>query len=217
MSPGTRWPGLQGLAQRFDDVALRPPEAAGAADQAALAGRDATTRAALLAWCRQGAGPGGAPFWQPGALPRVDQRLAVATLQGPGVAVHAWADHVARQLDGSLHLESLPGRTAALAFRLGVKARDAMWWRGRLDDDPWDAGWAIDAPAALQRLHTGFQPRRATLVLADARSITALQPGLTALRQRQADLRHPVRWLWVGSGADAPARPGPAAARFDLA
>lgn len=211
----THW---QGLRQRFDGGVLRPPAAPAApADHAAPAAGATGTRAALLAWCALGAGPGGAPFWQPAARPRVDRRLAIAALRLPGDDRLAWADQVARQLDGSLRLEGLTGRAARLAFRLGVKTRDAQWWRRRQADDPWDAGWAIDTPAALHRLQAGFQPRRATLVLADARSFVALQAGLAALCQRQADFRHPVRWLWVGTGADVSAPPGQAITRFELA
>ena len=223
----------QGLRQRFDTLALRPP--AGSADDAALAHCDAASRAALLAWCGQGAGPGGTPFWQPSAPPRVGQRLAIgalhvarnadtrpvaanadaqrglaatATRRSLGaIAPSAWVDHVARQLDGSLGLAARPGRVAGLACRLGVKLDDAMWWRQRQIDDPWDAGWALDTPAALHQLQTAFWPRRATLVLADAASRAPLQVGLAALCERQAGLRHPVRWLWVGGDDDLRALP----------
>ena len=232
----------QSLQQRFDTLALRPP--AVSADDAALARCGVATRAALLAWCGQGAGPGGAPFWQPGALPQVDQRLAVAALRVAGNAdtvpmpentdalrglaaadvrrspratsPSAWVDHVARQLDGSLHLAALPGRAAKLALRLGVKWHDAMWWRQRQLDAPWDAGWALSTPAALHRLQTAFWPRRATLVLADGQAAALLGPCLAALSQRQAGFRHPVRWLWVGGVVDSTAVTGLATATFQL-
>ena len=214
----------QGLRQRFDGGVLRPPAASAASatgaprsDGAALAARDIATRAALLAWCQRGAGPGGAPFWQPGDCPRVDRRLAVGALRVADTDRLAWVDQVARQLDGSLRLEGLPSRAAGLALRLGVKTREAMWWRRRQPDDPWDAGWAIDTPAALHRLQTRFQPRRATLVLADTRSFAALQAGLAALLERQAGFRHPVRWLWVGGETDQPPPPGQAITHFELA
>jgi hypothetical protein len=224
-TPPSHW---QGLRQRFDTLALRPPGES--TDDAALARHGAPTRAALQAWCGQGAGPGGTPFWQPGAPPRVGQRLAVGALQGladaPGPgrptapqsatttdqgplapAAAAWVDHLARGLDGSLRLQALPHRAAGLAYRLGVKLHDAQWWRHRLADDPWDAGWALTTPAALQQLQTRFWPRRATLVLADAASWQSLQAALAALRQRQAGFRHPVRWLWVGAESDLQALP----------
>ena len=245
----------QNLHRRFDTQALRPP--ALSADDAALARYGVATRAALLAWCSQGAGPGGTPFWQPGALPRVDQRLAIGALRvagnantvplpvpanaealpvpvpgnaealrglqatrtglsRPAITPSAWTDHVARQLDGSLHLAALPGRAAGLALRLGVKWHDAMWWRQRHVDDPWDAGWALDTPASLHRLQTAFWPRRATLVLADGQAADVLGPCLAALAERQAGFRHPVRWLWVGGMADTTAKTGLATAIFQL-
>ena len=228
---------LQGLRQRFDGLALRPPADAdadadvggdaGLADIAGAGAHAATPAqcaspalAALHVWCWHGAGPGTSPAWRPGALPRVANRLAVAVLRGapgaPAAATIAWADHVARQLDGSTRLAALPSRAAGLAFRLGVKLHDAMWWRPRQPADPWDAGWAIDTAPALQHLASAFQPRRATLILADARRYAPLSAGLAGLAQRQAGLRHPVRWLWVGGEADLPALPGLAMAEFAL-
>ena len=232
----------QSLHQRFDTLALRPP--AVSADDAALARCNPATRAALLAWCGQGAGPGGTAFWQPGVLPRVDQRLAIgalrvagnadalpapanaAALRGPKTAAacsgqlaitpSAWAEHVARQLDGSLRMAALPGRVAGLALRLGVKWHDALWWRQRQIDAPWDAGWALSTPAALHRWQTAFWPRRATLVLADGQAAELLGPCLAALGQRQAGFRHPVRWLWVGGMADTTPKTGMATATFQL-
>ena len=178
------------------------------------------THAALQAWCWHGAGPGTAPAWWPGALPRVASRLAVATLRGaagaPAAATIAWADSFARQLDGSNRLAALPGRAAGLAFRLGVKLHDAMWWRPRQPDDPWDAGWAIDTAPALRHLQNNFQPRRATLILADARRFEPLSAGLAGLAQRQAGLRHPVRWLWTGGEAELPAPAGLAITRHHI-
>lgn len=221
---------LRGLGQRFDGVALRPPadanKTADATDAAAAMAAATPTlaaspnRAALQAWCWRGAGPGNTAIWQPGAQPHVAEPLRVATLRGaadaPPAATAAWADAFARQLDGSTRLAALPGRAAGRAFRLGVKLHDAMWWRARQPADPWDAGWAIDTPAALRHLATHFQPRRATLILADARRFEALNAGLAGLAQRQAALRHPVRWLWVGGEADLPARQGLAMVRHHL-
>ena len=214
--PPTHW---QGLRQRFDTQALRPPAARSdeSPDDAALACRDPACRVAVLAWCRQGAGPGGSPFWRPGGRPRVDLRLAVGALQGSTDRIaSAWVDHVARQLDGSLHLDALTGRGAGLAYRLGLKRHEAMWWRQRRADAPWDAGWALNTPAALHRLQTAFWPRRATLVLADGRASNVLGPCLAALAQRQAGFRHPVRWLWVGAMANTTAKSGLATATFQL-
>ena len=176
-----------------------------------------TASASLQAWCWQGAGPGNSALWQPGARPRVAQRLAVAALRGPdAVATTAWANALARQIDGSARLDALPGTAARLALRLGVKAHDAMWWRARQADDPWDAGWAINTPPALRHWKARFMPRRATLVLADRTEAAALQACLAALVLRSDDLRHPVRWLWVGGGDDIAPLLGLAVARFRL-
>ena len=171
----------------------------------------------MQAWCWQGAGPGHSAPWQPGARPKVVQRLAVAALRGPdAAATTAWANAFARQIDGSTRLDALPGAPARLALRLGVKAVDAMWWRARQPDDPWDAGWAINTPPALRHWKARFMPRRATLVLADRAEAAALQPCLAALVLRSDDLRHPVRWLWVGGADDIAPLLGLAVARFRL-
>jgi hypothetical protein len=218
-APPSHW---QGLRQRFDTLALRPPDTSPVAspNDPALARRDLACRAALLAWCRQDAGPGGTLFWRPGALPRVGLRLAVAALRGAGHgSTVAWVEQLAQQLDGSLHLAALPGRSAGLAYRLGVKRHDAMWWRQRQAHDPWDAGWALSTPAALQQLQTAFWPRRATLLLADLQAVDRLAPCLAALGRRQAGFRHPVRWLWVAGMAEwpaLPAGPGPPDRCFTL-
>lgn len=209
---------LRGLRARFDALALRPP--AVAADEAARLSAQAATAERLLAWCHRGAGPGQAPLAPPGARPAVDQRLAVGALRGAAngdpVALIAWADAFARQIDGGTQLDALPGRAAGLAFRLRVKLHDATGWRARQGDDPWDAGWVIPKPPALERLRTVWTPRRATLLLAAAGEQEALRPCLTALWQRQQDFRHPVRWLWVGGETDLPAQDELAVLRFSL-
>jgi hypothetical protein len=202
---------LLGLGQRFDTLALRPPDVAPASQAGGRLAVDPGSLpwAALWSWCHKGAGPGG--------LPRVDQRLAIGALQGTdGATAVAFAEALARQIDGSTRLAALPGRAAGLAFRLGVKLHDAMWWRPRQPDDPWDAGWVIDTPLALDRLANGFLPRRATLVLADGQAPERLRPALAAMAQRQADFRHPVRWLWVGGAPDLSAPDLMSMARFDL-
>jgi len=218
---------LQSLGQRFDGVALRPPADAAEVTEvdyiaatATPAQRASSTHAALQAWCWCGAGPGNTALWQPGTQPRVAARLQVAALLGkagePLAATIAWADAFARQLDGSNRLAALPGRAAGLAFRLGVKLHDAAWWRTRQPSDPWDAGWAINSAPALRQLQDNFQPRRATLILADARHFEPLNAGLAAWAQRQAGLRHPVRWLWVGDKASLPAPQGLAMTEITL-
>jgi len=198
---------LVGLQAGFDSLALRPPAAA-AGEQARLQAQAPAVQA-LDTWCLQG------------AMPRLRQRMLVGTLRGAAgaeaLALMTWADAWARQRDGGIRLDAMSTRVQALAWRLQVKLNDARPWRARQADDPWDAGWALSAPAALRQLQTVWMPRRATLVLADAADHAALRLALTALWQRHTSFRHPVRWLWVGGGTDLPAVPGQLVARFHLA
>ena len=197
---------LRALGTRFDAQALRPPLAV--AHAATLLQRHSALRDQLQAWCWQGAGPGNAAWWQPGAQPALGQRLAVAALWAPPAAADAgpaksthladWANAFARQLDGSTGLGDLPSKLSVLQLRLAVKLQDAQWWRSRQPTDPWDAGWTINTAAALQQLQQHWLPRRATLVLADDRAADALRPCLAGLVQRSAAFLHPVRWVWVG-------------------
>lgn len=197
---------LSGLAVRFDGLALNPPQSALPALAPALPGpRQPLPEPPLLqvltAWCQEGAGPGGAPWWQPGRPARVAQRLAVAALLGAdGTAATDLANQLALNLDGSLRLATL-GRAGGLAWRLQVKLADACWWRQRHSADPWDAGWARMAPASVRHLSKHFMPRRATLMLADAADAPQLVLPLAHLQQRAGGLVHPLRWLWVGSAA----------------
>jgi hypothetical protein len=197
---------LAGLQAGFDNLALQPPAPA-SREQAQLRAQ-AQAAQALTAWCLQG------------TMPRLHQRMLVGALRGASgadpQALVAWADAFARQMDGGIRLAAMSTRGQGLAWRLQTKLNDARVWRARLPEDPWDAGWARSAPAALRRLQTRWMPRRATLVLADAADHEALRLALTALWQRQPSFRHPVRWLWVGGG-DQPAVPGQVVARFSLA
>lgn len=195
---------LVGVQAGFDTEALRPP--ASVSDQRAQLRAQQQTTLELTRWCLHG------------AVPRLRQRLAVGALRaasgGDQVALKGWAEAFARQMDGGLRLDALPGRAAGLAWRLGTKFNDARPWRLRRPDDPWDAGWAHSTPQALRRLQADWMPRRATLVLADADDHAALRLALTALWHRRQRFRHPVRWLWVGGGADLPAAPGQVVERF---
>ena len=210
---------LSGLRARFDQQALRPPAPSSSAADGAQA-QQQPAWSGLLAWCQQGAGPGNSGCLQPGAKPAVAQRLAVAALHGPDdTTTRAWADAFARRLDGSVALAALPGGArgpGALAMRLRVKAHDAMWWRPRRPDDPWDAGWALGTPSGCGHWRSGFMPRRATLILAASREAATLSPHLAALAARSDDLWHPLRWVWVGGPPDVAPGSGLAVARFGL-
>lgn len=189
----------RGLGTRFDTRVLRPP--AVAANESARLQDQPASAAALLAWC-QGGGPD----------------LAVAVLQGSGPAPNlaAWADALARHLDGGTRLDAL-GRSAGLAWRLRIKLREAWPGRARQPDDPWDAGWALASGAALAHWHSAWQPRRPTLVLAEAGRADVLAPALAALAQRLAGSALALRWLWVGGDEDWPPRQQHPVARFRLA
>jgi len=192
---------LAGLGARFDSAALRPPDEAREPDNTdsqrpEVAAAQAALQPALMAWCTDGAGPGGSPFWQPGGLPRVQLRYAEARLSGPDAAtLQALAQAFARVIDGSTLLAARPGRIVGLALRLQVKLADALWWRRRRFDDPWDAGFLIDTPAAAGQIQQRFQPRRATLLIADGLTPQRLQMCRQALAGRSASLRHPLRLL----------------------
>ena len=189
----------RGLGARFDTQALRPP--AVAADEAGTLQRWPAGARALAAWCQT-------------ATPM----LAVAALQGPGdlagAALLAWADALARQLDGGTRLDALPGRAAGLAWRLRIKLNDALPWRARRQDDPWDAGWALASNTALRHWQVHWQPRRPTLVLAQIAQAEALAPALDALSRRLPPGAPAVRWLWVGG--DGPTPQGLTLQRFML-
>lgn len=177
---------MAALSARYDAQLMRPPVAPARAVAAA-------EWQPLQDWCLAGAGPGGAPWWQPGALPRVQQRLALAQWTGDAAVVAAWA----LVLDGSTRLAACAGRGGRLALRLRTKRDDACWWRRREAADPWDAGHLIDSDAALARLRQDFQPRRATLLIAGAMPVARAQAVVAALQARSAGLRHPLRLLFL--------------------
>ena len=197
---------LHGLQATFDTRALRPP-AITPDERRRLMAQSVTVRS-LSQWCLSG------------AAPRMRIPLAVAALRGApnadGLALISWTDTFARHIDGGTRLDALPSGGAGLRWRLQTKLNDARPWRNRQPDDPWDAGWAISAPEMLKRLQTQWMPRRPSLVLADASDHVALRLALGALWQRRTDFRHPVRWLWVGAGAELPALPGQSVVWFNL-
>lgn len=178
------------LRARFDARALRPPAPAaegGPAVPAKLWG-------SLQRWADEGAGPGGAPLWRPGAATAVPTRFALARWQGRDVVVEAWA----RRLDGSEALLALaPG--AQRRWRLWLKLREAAWWLPRRADDPWDAGHLIDSAEAAEQLLERFVPRRPTLLIAGEMKADRLAEIIDALAQRSAGFRHPVRLLCLAA------------------
>jgi hypothetical protein len=189
---------LKNLRARFDRVALQAPLAAPREAEDALKARYSQALPSVMAWCHTPVRAGARTEWQAAAT----QDFSIATLRGPDPAsTTAWANALARTLDGSTRLEAMPGRAAGLLWRLQIKLHDAMGQRQ--PDDPWDAGWASTAPPALRQLEGHFMPRRATLILAAADECAGLMMALAQLAQRSDDLSHPLRWLWVGEPVEA--------------
>jgi hypothetical protein len=189
------------LMARFDGTVMRvePPHAVGPAAVPLNAAQQAAW-AHLHTWCFAGAGDGRNPFWRPSALPRVEQRFTVAALaNGPDTERAPLVEAFCRHLDGSDQLAAAGGAVAGLLLRLRVKRDDALWWRARQPSDPWDCGYLIGEPPALQR----FQPRRATLLVADGMGDAALREALHILRTHSAGFHHPVRLLVVGRSSEA--------------
>ncbi len=151
----------------------------------------------LQRWCFDGAGNGRAPLWCPWATPRVEQRFSIAVLTGlnSGAKSHL-VEAFARDIDGTTQLQCAGGAGGRLALRLRVKVIDCLWWRARKPTDPWDSGYLIDDAVAPQRLRQ-YEPRRATLMVANTLPAALLHECITALNARRADFRHPVRLLIV--------------------
>ena len=172
------------LLARYDDATLRPPESA--ARPANLDAADQATLAALRRWC----------------LANSERRLAAAVLNGGDhrSASHL-AEHLALERDGSWQLAACNGAAARLRLRALTKLHDALAalaWRARQDHDPWDSGHLRSSAAGLQAL-ARFQPRRATLIVADGTAPEALRACWAVLRARQQAYAHPVRLLVVGA------------------
>ncbi len=139
-------------------------------------------------------------------LARFDERALRPPIAGPGGVPadllnwcrtgdprFAWRDCSAspdelnalmRELDGDRALQALASAAARWQVRLGLKLREAMGWRRA--DDPWDAGHLRELDALLQ-----FEPRRPTLIVADA----SQQAARELLATRAPLFCQPVRLL----------------------
>ncbi len=177
---------LKQLVARFDLAALQPPDPAHAAQAAAAQGRPGWR--ALRAWCLAGSSP-------------LKTRLAVAVLEGGKAAQLQTLTHtLCLERDGSLQLLACQGRAGRLALRLKTKLHDVSPWRQRQPSDAWDAGFLHGTPEGLQAL-AHFQPRRATLLVAQGLSTPALRATCALLHTRQRHYRHAVRALLVPAAA----------------
>ena len=188
---------LTALGARFDGAALRvtlpgQPERAVRAPTAA----QVALWAPIHAWCFLGAGNGSSPLLHPTQAPQVDQRFSVAVWRAATDAEQDVVDAFSRHLDGSHQLLAAGGAWAGLLLRVRVKACDVAWWRHRQESDPWDCGYVPDEPAVHRALRH-FQPRRATLMVAQDWPAEALAEAVAQMAQCAWRFQHPVRWLVV--------------------
>jgi hypothetical protein len=172
------------LLARYDLQALRPPVETGPLPEAAQGLLDE-----LRLWCLQPAAAA--------------QPLPVATLQGDDAEVLSQlAARLGLERDGSLQMAACSGAAARWALRLRTKLHDVQPWRAPQPLDAWDSGYLLDSAAGQQALGH-FRPRRATLLVAERISPTALQAGLPLLNMQAAAQRLPMRLLVVGDLAEA--------------
>ena len=118
----------------------------------------------------------------------------------PGAGRSHLAEAFSRHLDGDQRLQALPTGWPRLRLRLAVKLAESLPARRRQRSDPWDCGYLVDSATALQALRH-FQPRRATLMVADELPDAALAECTAALTPRQGSFRQPVRLLVITAGA----------------
>lgn len=184
---------------RFDDSVLQvmpaPPANPRCADPATMTGRQVWQN--LYAWCQTGAGPGGSRWWRPGERPAVTSPFAVAALTYcDDVNPYPFTQTLCRELDASPRLEACSSRWAGLRLRLGVKLQECVWWRMRREEDPWDSGYLLSNAVQSGALAC-FQPRRATLIVADPLTAEVLGHALHILYGRRHLFDYPVRLLLV--------------------
>ncbi|MFO1225561.1 hypothetical protein [Roseateles sp.] len=186
---------LRSLTARYDNAALSPTRPDGKPE----GDTDSQTTPALIAairtWCTAHLGSGRTPFWRPGAVPDVAQRLSVALLSGPAPA--AQIEALARQLDRDDELAALAAvsRRRAIGLKLAVKWQELWWWRARHPQQAWDCGWLRADVAAL----AAFSPRRPTLVIAQGLAAAAIDAAVRHLQAAHGSYRHPVRLLVLAS------------------
>ncbi len=173
----------RGLLARYDGAALCPPAAVGPVPESAEPLLDG-----LRLWCLD--------------PPAAGSVLAIATLQGEDAAgLSHLATWLCLERDGSLQLEACSSTTARWRLRLGTKLREALWWRQRQPQDPWDSGHLRDGNPGLQAL-ARFEPRRATLIVAEHLAPATLQLAIRHLEERARLQTLPLRLLVVGRCAD---------------
>jgi hypothetical protein len=189
-----------GLVARFDSVLFRPPANL---DLATLAATNNTSQQ-LRDWCFDGAGSGAAPLLRPNAIPPMAQPLSIAVWEASSSAEQTTQQTQLNafmgQLDGTGLLLACKGPWARCWLRLRIKLREALWWRARQANDPWDCGFLNIHEGVVAQLRA-FSPRRATLIVVQDVQHPLLHASLTVLRERNAMFHYPVRVLVMGTFA----------------
>lgn len=194
------------LLARYDSQALLAPAGGPPSRPSPQGERGRQAWQQLRHWCFSGAGNGARPLLQPRAQAAVERRFSVAVLNArDGALAASLAEALCLELDGTRQMQACGGAAAQLRLRLGVKLREAMWWRPRRADDPWDSGHVHAHAAGQDRLARVFLPRRATLIVAAGLPPGALLACIKGLHARQAEFSQPVRFLALNPGADLPA------------
>jgi hypothetical protein len=173
----------RGLLARYDGAALRPPAAVGP-----LPGSAGPMLDSLRLWCL--------------APPAAGSALAIAMLQGEDAAgLSHLATRLCLERDGSLQLEACSSAAARGRLRLATKLREALWWRTPQPQDPWDSGFLRQGAVGLQALGR-FEPRRATLIVAEGMAPADLQLAVLRLEELARRQPLPLRLLVMGRCAD---------------
>jgi hypothetical protein len=183
-----------GLVARFDSVLLRPPASL---DLAALTASSNPCRQ-LRDWCFDGAGAGAAPLLLPNAIAAMGQPLSIAAWEmappPEQASQQTQLNAFMGQLDGTALLLACSGPWAGRWLRLRIKLREAIWWRARHANDPWDCGFLNTDAAALAQLRR-FSPRRATLIVAQDLPASTLREVVVTFQEQQNRFGQPVRLL----------------------
>jgi hypothetical protein len=191
---------------RFDRRVLRAPSSARAdadavADLAAnvRAKHDQATWGWLADWCHDGLGSGRAPFLQPWAARQVAEPFTLALIANdrPGLdpkSCAALLQAFCRDIDGTERLLAMSTPWHGMAWRVGIKLQESLWWLRRSRRLPWDAGYLLDDADAMVRW-PHFRPRRPTLIVSQGLDELRLRHAVQVLRARSPAYAQPVRML----------------------
>jgi hypothetical protein len=189
---------------RFDRRVLRAPSSSPAgvsADGRADLGakHDQATWSWLTDWCHEDLGSGRAPLLQPWATRQVVEPFTLALIANdrPGLDAKSCAallQAFCRGIDGTERLLAMPTRWHGLAWRVGIKVQESLWWARRSRRLPWDAGYLLDDADAMVRW-PHFRPRRPTLIVSQGLDELRLRHAVQVLRARSPAYAQPVRMV----------------------